>query len=151
MIDNAYLEIFVAALRKHHDFQRFESGLTDSEVANIERNFRFVFPPDLRMVLQYALPIGRSFPDWRNGPEEQLLLQLSRPLEGILFDVEANVDWPLEWGPRPADRDGRSRKVSELVGNAPRLVPIYSHRYIPAEPNKAGNPVFSVHQTDIIY
>lgn len=33
----------------------------------------------------------------------------------------------------------------------PKLIPIYSHRYIPSEPQEAGNPVFSVHQTDIIY
>jgi hypothetical protein len=31
------------------------------------------------------------------------------------------------------------------------LIPICSHRYIPAAPHEAGNPVFSVHQTDIIY
>jgi hypothetical protein len=132
MIDNAYLEIFIAALRRHHHVERFESGLSGSEVADVERHFMFAFPPDLRMVLQYALPIGKGFPNWRSGPEEQLLFQLNGPLEGILFDVETNAVWPIEWGPMPADRDGRSRKVSDLVGNAPRLVPIYFHRYIPA-------------------
>jgi hypothetical protein len=35
--------------------------------------------------------------------------------------------------------------------NAPRLIPIFGHRYLPAEPEIAGNPVFSVYQTDIIY
>ena len=37
------------------------------------------------------------------------------------------------------------------VSEAPVLIPICSHRYIPAEPFESGNPVFSVHQTDIIY
>jgi hypothetical protein len=31
------------------------------------------------------------------------------------------------------------------------LVPLISHRYIPSEPNEAGNPVFSVYQSDVIY
>ena len=31
------------------------------------------------------------------------------------------------------------------------LIPIYSHRYMPAAPAPAGSPVFSVHQTDVIY
>jgi hypothetical protein len=34
---------------------------------------------------------------------------------------------------------------------APILIPIYFHRYIPSEPYEKGNPVYSVHQTDIIY
>lgn len=34
---------------------------------------------------------------------------------------------------------------------APRLIPICSHRYIPEEPHDAGNPVFSVMQSDVIY
>jgi hypothetical protein len=35
--------------------------------------------------------------------------------------------------------------------NAPKLIPIYSHRYIPEKPNESGNPILSVYQTDIIY
>jgi hypothetical protein len=34
---------------------------------------------------------------------------------------------------------------------APKLIPVFLHRMMPDEPRKAGNPVFSVHQTDIIY
>ena len=34
---------------------------------------------------------------------------------------------------------------------APKLVPIAGHRFIPEAPHEEGNPVFSVHQTDIIY
>jgi hypothetical protein len=37
------------------------------------------------------------------------------------------------------------------IAKAPTLIPIFSHRYIPAEPHAVGNPVFSVYQTDIIY
>jgi hypothetical protein len=37
------------------------------------------------------------------------------------------------------------------VTAAPRLIPIYGHRYLPALPATAGNPVLSVYQTDVIY
>jgi hypothetical protein len=37
------------------------------------------------------------------------------------------------------------------VARAPILIPVYSHRFIPAALSEAGNPVFSVYQTDIIH
>ncbi|MGD0734569.1 MAG: hypothetical protein ABR976_05450 [Terracidiphilus sp.] len=37
------------------------------------------------------------------------------------------------------------------ISEAPMLIPILGHRYMPALPTECGNPVFSVHQTDIIY
>ena len=33
---------------------------------------------------------------------------------------------------------------------APKLVPIIGHRYLLAEPCKAGNPILSIYQSDII-
>ena len=36
------------------------------------------------------------------------------------------------------------------VAAAPTLVPIYSHRYIPAEPLRVDNPVLSVQHADVI-
>jgi hypothetical protein len=38
-----------------------------------------------------------------------------------------------------------------MIAEAPKLIPIYSHRFIPEEPSEAGNPIFSVYQMDIIY
>jgi hypothetical protein len=43
-----------------------------------------------------------------------------------------------------------TRVVERLIAAAPRLIPIYQHRMIPDAPHEPGNPVFSVHQTDII-
>jgi hypothetical protein len=37
------------------------------------------------------------------------------------------------------------------VGRVPKLIPVFSHRYMPVEPRLAGNPLLSVYQTDIIY
>jgi hypothetical protein len=153
MIDNAYLETVFATLRSQpHILERLDPGLTDSEVDAVQRKFGFDFPPDLRAFLQYVLPIGKGFPNWRDDSDANLRYRLDGPLDGIWFDVEqAGWFWLAEWGPKPAEEQARFQIVKSAVASAPRLIPIFVHRYIPAEPNDAGNPVFSVHQTDIIY
>lgn len=42
-------------------------------------------------------------------------------------------------------------RLQRLVAEAPTLVPVYSHRYIPADPWAEGNPVLSAVQSDIVY
>jgi hypothetical protein len=129
----------------------FEAGLTDAEIAAAEARFGFRFPPDLRAFLQAGLPCGSDFPDWRDGDETALRGWLDLPLRGIRFDIEHNGFWLDEWGPRPASLSEAQRVASELVTAAPRLIPVFKHRMMPSEPYLPGNPVFSVHQTDIIY
>jgi hypothetical protein len=129
----------------------FDAGLTDAEVIAIETRFAFRFPPDLREFLQLALPRGLRFPDWRSAEESMLRNWLDIPRDGILFDVEHNGFWLEEWGPRPRTLAEARYRVNELVAAAPKLIPVYGHRMIPDDPHESGNPVFSVHQTDIIH
>jgi hypothetical protein len=128
----------------------FAPGLSDSEVAAAEQTFAFRFPPDLRAFLQTALPCGQ-FPNWRSGDEAALRSRLDLPRKGILFDVQHNGFWLPEWGEHPEQLEQALRIASDSVGAAPKLIPIYAHRMMPDEPHLPGNPVFSVHQTDIIY
>lgn len=129
---------------------KFASGLSDSEVRDIETRYDFRFPPDLCDFLQTALPCGHRFPDWRNGDEAKMRAWLNMPKEGVLFDVHQGF-WLPEWGERSSDRKKAEQHIEKLIADAPKLIPIYAHRMIPAEPHLSGNPVFSVHQTDIIY
>jgi hypothetical protein len=128
----------------------FDAGLSDSEVIAIEGRFGFRFPPDLREFLQTALPRGPRFPDWRSGAEDELRDWLDLPRQGVMFDLEHNGFWLEEWGPRPDSLTDALRIAGELIAAAPHLIPVYMHRMMPDEPHLAGNPVFSVHQTDII-
>jgi hypothetical protein len=130
---------------------RIDPGLTDAEVSRAEEQFRFQFPPDLREFLQSGLPHGDGFPDWRSETETALRDSLRLPREGVLFDIAQNGFWLPEWGPRPATLADALRVAGELLSDAPTLIPIYRHRMIPDAPQCGGNPVFSVHQTDIIY
>ncbi len=129
----------------------FDAGLTDPEVASAESRFGFRFPPDLREFLQAALPRGPQFPNWRSGDEAELRDWLAAPLRGILFDVEYNGFWLAEWGPRPEMLAEATEAVTARVAAAPKLIPVYMHRMMPDAPHEPGNPVFSVHQTDIIH
>jgi len=68
-----------------------------------------------------------------------------------MFDVERNDFWLPEWGPRPVRIEDARSIVEERAGQAPRLIPINRHRMMLDRPYTAGNPIFSVYQTDIIY
>jgi hypothetical protein len=139
----------------------FDSGLTDVEVEAVQRHFGLAFPADLRAFLQTAMPVSllpiggyiRSyeFPDWRHGDEEEIKEKLNWPFEGMCFDIEHNVFWMEEWGPRPASIAEACAIARTKLNEAPTLIPIYSHRYMPDSPQTAGNPIYSVYQTDIIY
>jgi hypothetical protein len=130
---------------------QFERGLSDAEISSVEKTFAFRFPTDLREFLQLALPVGSGFPNWRSDAKDVLLHKLAWPLEGILFDVERNEFWLPEWGDRPESLVEAIHLASARIEIAPKLVPIYGHRYMPTEPRTPGNPVFSVYQTDIIW
>src|SRR5262249_6633665 len=128
----------------------FASGLSESEINQIQRRYHFLFPPDLKNFLMFALPISHKFINWRDASEQMISERLSWPYEGMYFDIEHNSFWLEEWGQRPASLDEAFSVARKAVEHAPTLIPICSHRYIPDRPNEAGNPVFSVYQTDII-
>ena len=129
----------------------FERGLLDEELETTERRFGFVFPPDLRVLLTTALPVSPGFPDWRSGSHDDIRRMLSQPTRGICFDVGNSGFWLQAWGPRPTDPGAAVALARERVAQAPTLIPIYGHRFLPEEPSASGNPVFSVVQTDIIF
>lgn len=129
----------------------FEDGLSDKETGGCEERFGFRFPPDLRDFLQSALPVGDAFPNWRSGEEGSLRERLKWPFEGMVLDIKNNAFWPDEWGPQPSNVPEAINVARRHVEAAPKLIPVFSHRYLPDEPHLAGNPVLSVYQTDIIY
>ena len=128
--------------------QAWAPGYTQAELDDAQARFALRFPPDLvALLLEHRIPGGW---DWTRD-EDRIRDMLNWPLEGILFDVEnAGLWWP-EWGERPPSREERAEIVGRIVAAAPRLIPLYGHRFIPEEPHEAGNPVFSVHQSDIIH
>lgn len=127
----------------------FISVLNESELSSIENEFGFIFPPDLRNLLQMPFPKGGSFINWHS--RSSIRKAMEWPWEGIAFDIENNNFWHKSWGEKPTALSEQLDVAKSFYDQYPKLIPIYSHRYMPATPVEAGNPVFSVYQTDIIY
>ena len=144
-----YLSSFNDRLRRQEC--TLAAGLSDSEVSRVEAQFGFHFPPDLKDFLQQALPISKGWVDWRDGAASEIQDRLAWPLDGMIFDIEHNDFWLDIWGEKPVVLAEAVAIAKAKVAKAPKLIPIYSHRYLPDVPHLAGNPVFSVYQTDIIY
>jgi len=140
---------------------RFEPGLTDAEFTRIERDHGFEFADDHRAFLAAGLPVNvppedgqtwaRPWPKWRGGDVDSLRRQLDWPVEGVLLDVEHNAFWYAGWGERPAEGTVALDVARRHLAEAPVLVPVYAHRYLPAGRGSFGHPVLSIWQTDIIY
>lgn len=132
----------------------FEAGLSDDEIARVEKRFGFTFPPELRFFLQSALPTSDYYPNWRSGSDERLQFWLDGPIDGVLFDVENDVFWHVDWGPRPSNVSDAVAKARVHLERAPRLIPIGDRIFlkcVPEIPRFGSNPVFSIHQTDALH
>lgn len=147
-LDASYFAIVASTLRERG--VELARGMTEAEFVAAERSHGFRFPPDLRALLAYVLPVGERFPDWREPTSAFVVERLAWPADGICFDVEHNSFWMDEWGPKPASLPDAFARARAAVREAPFLIPIFAHRYLPATPCTSGNPVFSVYQTDII-
>ncbi|MCU7725462.1 hypothetical protein ODJ79_17180 [Actinoplanes sp. KI2] len=123
-------------------------GLTDEELAAIEKEFGFSFAADHRGFLAAGVPFGRGWPDWRTADRAALRSLLARPIEGVLYDVGQNSFWYEGWGPRPPSSADAVAAARRYLVTVPRVIPVYAHRYLPA--GLAGHPVLSIYQTDVI-
>lgn len=128
--------------------QLWTDGYTQGELDAAQERYELRFPPDLIELLLDRRPADGW--DWR-ADDVGIRRALDHPLSGLLFDLEHNELWWPEWGERPPTAEERAEVLTAVVRAAPRLVPVIAHRYIPEEPHEAGNPVFSVMQSDVIY
>ncbi|MCL7022565.1 hypothetical protein MKW94_008386 [Papaver nudicaule] len=125
-------------------------GLTDDELSSIENSFGFVFPPDLRSILNEGLPVGPEFPNWRSSSHQQLKILINLPILGICREISKRNLWFRVWGNRPDDPN-KLTLAKHLLKKAPVLIPIYRNFYVPSAPNLAGNPVIFIKDGDLRY
>ncbi len=128
-------------------------GLTNAELAVAEYWAGCQFPSDLRSFLQAALPRAEGMPDWRDPSGPSVVGWLAWARRALEFDVEhCPWWWPHTWGSRPAALQDAIQVGRERLRHVPPLIPLWGHRFLPAEPDEAGNPVLSVWQmVDSIY
>lgn len=129
------------------------TGYTQQELDLIQTPWQLRFPPDLIALLRthrQILPERGAF-DWLLSDPAVIQDRLDWPFEGFWFDVECNNVWWREWGTKPEASAGQRERLREIFDGVPKLIPLFGHRYLPASPCEAGNPVFSVYQTDVIH
>ncbi|HLY29641.1 MAG TPA: SMI1/KNR4 family protein [Ktedonobacterales bacterium] len=150
---------------------RWLGDLTDDEITSAERRWHVRFPPDYRLFLRTlyavdrpmrgALPKGHelhpverpAFPRWLSDEPldvEYINDRFEWLYQGLEFDLAHNALWPASWGAKPPTLDAQKARLRELLAAAPKLIPVFGHRYLLGEPCQASNPVLSVYQSDIV-
>jgi hypothetical protein len=128
-------------------------GYSQTELDDVQGRWGLRFPPDLVEMLLERRPLinWQDCFDWVTAEPGVIRASLEWPFEGYWARVrDAGYWWP-EWGERPEKSRDRRAKLRELFDNAPKLIPLVGHRYLPEEPNERGNPVFSVFGADIVH
>lgn len=123
-------------------------GYTQAQLDEVQARYNLRFPPDLVEMYLDVRPADGW--DWMRD-DKKIRKMLAWPLEGLWFDVQSGFLWWKEWGAKPKKPKEQYEVLRAVVARAPKLIPIYSHRYIPEEPHESGNPIFSAYQSDIIY
>ena len=124
---------------------KFCSGLTYDTMARIEEIYDIRFPDSLITFYSTAFPVcvgNVDFPRWNDFSPENIahIRQLmNAPYQWLRRDIEKGF-WLPSW-------DGKT--VEELFENAPKLIPIYSHRYVPVL-DHADPPVISTVGRDTV-
>lgn len=126
------------------------TGYTATELDDIQAKWSLRFPPDLLALLRERRSVipGDSF-DWITSADADIQAILDWPLESFIFDVDHGYWW-CDWGPPPESMEARHEQLRALFAAAPKLIPVFGHRYLPETPHESGNPVFSVYQMDVI-
>ena len=132
----------------------FEKGLSEDEVNKIEKYYDIFFPMELKKFYLTELPVSEGFYNWRDMEEKNIKnieAALKRPLEGLMYDIKYNDFWCEKWGEKPENIERSQKVLLEYYSKAPKMIPIYSHRYMPFISKIEEIPVFSLMQSDIIY
>lgn len=130
----------------------FDKGLSHDEIFKIEECYKIEFPKSLKEFLMENLPISRGFYNWRDNTRDNIHFikeTIYRPIKEMNEYAE-EVYWCDEWGEEPEHKSNIGENVRERLKNAPKLIPVYAHRYMPMVA-KDNPPVVSISGSDIIY
>lgn len=128
-----------------------EPGLTAEEIGIIEQIYNIYFPESLKVFLLQVLPISKGFYNWRDFSDNNIVKikkAIACPKE-MVYEVADEVYWCEQWGKEPDDADGFIKEVRKRLEKAPKLIPVYGHRYMPMD--GCNPPILSIHGVDIIY
>jgi hypothetical protein len=126
------------------------AGISVQGFAAIEEQLGFRLPEDFKYLFANLRDPGGVFFPWATFKKKDYDASIDWIWHTIAFDIEHNV-WLDRWGNRPEALAEALRVARSDFLTWPKLLPIFGHRYLAAEPCGPGNPIFSVYQLDIIY
>ena len=131
---------------------QLEKGLTQEEIELAEKIYDIKFPKSLSEFLMTALPVSKDFYNWRNMEESNVrfIKQMIELPKMNIYNEADEIYWNDEWGEEPENIIEFITLVREKLVNAPKLIPIFAHRYIPMV-NGEEIPILSIHGVDVIY
>jgi hypothetical protein len=147
---------------------RWLPGFTEAEVGAIEASWGHPFPPDYRLFLRRLRATDRpmvgagyadamhmkrlqapGFYDWGRD-RDVIRTRLQWVEEGVLESVQRAESWPRSWGPVPSAAEERTEVARRRLRGAAPLIPLFGHRFLVGGPCRAGNPVLSIMDIDMI-
>lgn len=146
---NKYQEIISKLKTKGIEF---DSAMSSTEISKIEDLYGLAFPVELKLLFSVGLPVSKGFYNWRDvntNNVQHIKEVLNLPIKGLEDELKDGF-WCDEWGIDPSEIEEARTILLDHYANAPKLIPIYAHRYIPFIPNSEETPVLSIMGSDII-
>lgn len=132
---------------------RFLNGMSQEDIYKIQEIYGIILPKSLIDFYSQGIPFSddehNSFPNWTDFSQGNILKikeRIEAPINWLSLDVQNGF-----WLPRWRSPDNKSEHFRKIAANAPKLIPIYSHRYIPMIADSDDPPVISAVGSDIIY
>ena len=132
----------------------FDYGISTRDINRIEKLYGICFPVELKQLYSFGLPVSKGFYNWRDMDSVNIQTIkdiLEMPIKGLQSDLVNGDFWCDNWGLQPNNIEDAQNVMLTHYYKAPKLIPIYSHRYMPFIPEYTDIPVFSIMQSDIIY
>lgn len=144
-------------------------GLADEEIDALEQQWSVRFPPDYCLFLKILhcldKPITIATYDgdtreiipgdsslFHNWQTDTHIIEnaYQQTIDDLSYEVLHNNVWKSGWGRKPVTKYGQKQQIEHLIAQAPKLIPIYDHRFLLTEPYQEGNPIVSIRQSGIV-
>ena len=90
---------------------KFDKGLSENEIENIETEYEIFFPKQLKKFYSIALPISEGFYNWRDKGKENINFIksiMAKPSIDLIDEID-EIYWCDGWGEEPVGLEKRKK------------------------------------------